>query len=222
MEVLDCLFVDIITGNKQVTLKFNGSKNELIVGAVRSSGTFPTMRVAPLPLFTNVSCDIKPIATNPRWYSPANSGFISKEVTCLLREGIIEPFVSLWQIQLLVVSCENHKKRLVVDYSNTINLYTDLDTYPMPNITDMISNITQYKYFLTLDLKSAYNQLLIQDGDKKYTALDTHGKRAPFGVTNRFSVFQRTIDWIIQKEPLSDSFTYVDNITMWNHKGGAW
>ena len=158
MEVLDCLFVDVIIGkdilqkHKQVTLKFNGSKDELIVGVDKSNGTFPPMCFAPLPLFTNVSCNIKPIATKSRWYSPADYAFINKEVTCLLREGIIEPSVSPWRAQLLVVLGENHKKRLVVDYCDTIHLFTELDAYPMPNITDMINNIAQYKYFSTLDL----------------------------------------------------------------------
>ena len=43
-------------------------------------------------------------------------------------------------------------------------MYTELDAYPIPNVTDMINNIAQSKYFSTLDLKSAYNQLPIQDG----------------------------------------------------------
>ena len=74
MEVLDRLFVDVITGkdiyqkHKQVTLKLIGSKDELIVGAGKSNGTFPAMSVAPFPLFTNVSRDIKPIATKSRRY----------------------------------------------------------------------------------------------------------------------------------------------------------
>ena len=138
---------DILQKHKQITLKFNGSKDELIVGAVKSSGTFPALRAAPLPLFTNVNCDIKPIATLSRRYSPVDSAFISKEVVHVLGEGIIEPSVSPWQVQLLVVLGENHKKHLVIDYNNTINLYTELDAYTMPNITDMINNIAQYKYW---------------------------------------------------------------------------
>ena len=71
MEVLVCLFVDIIIGkdilqkHKKVTLNFSGSNGELIVGGVRSSGTFPAMRVAPLPLFTNVSSSIILLQLSP-------------------------------------------------------------------------------------------------------------------------------------------------------------
>ena len=140
MEELDCLFVDLITGkdilqkHKKVTLKFNGFKDELIVGAVRSSETFPAMCVAPIPLFTIISSSIKPIATKSRRSSPADSGFISEEVAYLLEEGIIEPPVFPWRTRLLEVSDKNHKKRLVADYSDTINLYTEFDAYSMPNI----------------------------------------------------------------------------------------
>ena len=37
------------------------------------------MRVAPLPLFTNVSSGIKPVAIKSRWYSSADSGFINEK-----------------------------------------------------------------------------------------------------------------------------------------------
>ena len=48
----------------------------------------------------------------------------------MLKEGIMEPSQSPWRAQILVVSPENHKKRLVVDYSQTINRFTLLDAYP--------------------------------------------------------------------------------------------
>ena len=31
-----------------------------------------------------------------------------------------------------------HKKRMCVDYSQTINIYTELDAYPLPRIDDMV------------------------------------------------------------------------------------
>ena len=45
------------------------------------------------------------------------------------------------------------KKRMVIDYSETINLFTELDAYPMPNVLKMVEDISQYKYFSTFDLK---------------------------------------------------------------------
>ena len=98
MEVLDCLFInviiwkDIFEKHKKVTPKFYGSKDELIVGAVRSSETFPAMRIAPLPLFTNVNSGIKPIATKSWRYLPA--GFICKEVARILGRELLNHLFS--------------------------------------------------------------------------------------------------------------------------------
>ena len=43
------------------------------------------------------------------------------EVERLLKEGIIEPYQSPWQTQVVVTKNENHKKCLAIDYSQTIN-----------------------------------------------------------------------------------------------------
>ena len=75
----------------------------------------------------------------------------------MLKEGIIEPSQSPWRAQILIVSPENHKKRLVVDYSQTINRFTLLDAYPLPRIEDMVNEIASYQVFSTLDLTSAYH-----------------------------------------------------------------
>ena len=131
----------------------------------------------------------------------------------MLKEGIIEPSVSLWQAQVLVTSDKN-KKRMVVDYSGMINRFTELDAYPMPNIAKMVEDIAKY-VFSTLDLQSAYHQILISLEDRKYTAFETCGKlyqftHLPFGITNRASAFQRSIDNIVDKEKLSYTFVFVD------------
>ena len=49
-----------------------------------------------------------------------------------------------------------HKKRLCIDHSQTINIYTELDAYPLPRIDDMINELSKYRVFSTFDLRSAY------------------------------------------------------------------
>ena len=134
-------------------------------------------------------------------------------------EGIIEPSISAWRAQVLVTKSENHKKRLVIDYSQTINRFTQLDAYPLPRIDSLVNKIAKYKYFSTLDLKSAYHQITIQDSDKPYTAFEACGKlyqfcRLPFGVTNGVACFQRVMDGFIGDNGLVDTFAYLDDITV--------
>ena len=108
---------------------------------------------------------------------------------------------------------------MVVDYSETINLFTELDAYPMPNVLDMVQKMSQYKYFATFDLKSAYHQVPIREEDCKFTAFEVDGELweftvIPFGVTNGVSAFQRTIDKVIKREGLKDTFAFIDNLTV--------
>ena len=211
VEVMKDLFIDLIVGKdllrkyEKVTFKFDGPRKELIVGAISGNDPFPTIKVPPPPLFSHLSKDTNPIATKSRRFSLPDDRFTKEETARMLREGIIEPSVSPWRAQVLVMSNDNHKKRMVVDYSNTINKYTDLDAYPIPNISKMIEDIARYKIFTTLDLKSAYHQIPIRNEDRKYTAFKVGGKlyqftRVPFGVTNGVSAFQRSIDNIIENK----------------------
>ena len=225
VNVIDNLFIDVIIGkdilkrHNKVTMQFNGPEEELFIGAIPEGECFPCMKVDPPPLFENLSENIKPVATKSRRHTPGDLEFMKREVSKLYRSGVIRPSVSPWRAQPLVANDENHKKRMVIDYSETINLYTELDAYPMPDLTKVVQELSKYKYFSTFDLKSAYHQVPIRDEDTKFTAFEVDGElwefvRVPFGVTNGVSSFQRTIDKVVRAENLTDTFSYVDNVTV--------
>ena len=156
------------------------------------------------------------IATKSRKFNEDDKRFIAAEVRKLLLDGIIEPSFSPWRAQVLVARDERHKPRMVVDYSQTINRFTLLDAYPLPNIDEQIAKAS---VFSTLDLKSAYYQLPLLAEDRPYTAFEAEGKlyqytRLPFGVTNGVSFFQRFIDFLIEKYQLRGTYAYLDNITV--------
>ena len=92
-----------------------------------------------------------------------------------LKEGIIEPSLSPWRAQVLVTKGERHKRRMVVDYSQTINRYTLLDAYPLPKIDEIIAQIAKGSVYSTLDLKSAYYQIPLPPEDRPYTAFEACG-----------------------------------------------
>ena len=96
-----------------------------------------------------------------RKYSQSNRNFIRDEVQRLSELKIIEPSNSPWRAQVLVVS--EKKQRMVVDYSETINKYTQLDAYPLPKIYEMVNEIAKYKIFSTIDLRSAYYQIPLSE-----------------------------------------------------------
>ena len=96
---------------------------------------------------------------------------------------------------------------MVVDYSQTISWYTEVDAYPLPRIDDMASKISKYSVFSMLDIKSAYQQIPLLDEDKCHTVFEATSKlyefsSLPFGLTNGVAKYQRSIDNVIEEDEL--------------------
>ena len=120
LYVLRELCTDVILGTP--FLKMHESLH------VNFGGTRPTfdvtcsaMHAAPVRLFENLFADVQPIAVKSRNYSSEDAEFIAKEVEGMLKEGIIERSSSPWRAQIVVVKTASRRKRLVVDFSRTIN-----------------------------------------------------------------------------------------------------
>ena len=140
--VLNDLLADVVLGqdfmnkHQNVNIHSGGPMPTLHIGALNTVKTS-----TPIRLFQHLKTDCKPIATKSRRYSHAGSEFISSEVKRLLREELIESSNSPWRAQPLVVTQENHKKRMVIDNSQTVNKYTLLDAYPLPRMQDVVQKI---------------------------------------------------------------------------------
>uniref|UniRef100_UPI00358DE7E4 uncharacterized protein n=1 Tax=Myxine glutinosa TaxID=7769 RepID=UPI00358DE7E4 len=141
LMVLPALCADILLGHDflklhgRLVMEFGGP-DTLVVGAddALTVCALAQMDVRPLSLFPNLTSDCTPVAVKSRRYSRADMQFIADETTQLLKDGIIEPSRSPWRAQVLVVRCEAHRKRMVIDYSQTINRFTQLDAYPLPGM----------------------------------------------------------------------------------------
>jgi len=77
--------------------------------------------------------------------------------------------MSPWRSQVLVTKTENHKKPMVMDYSQTIKRFTLLDAYPLPNINDIITKVAQYSIYSTIDLHNEYHQIPIHEEERDYS-----------------------------------------------------
>ena len=94
LSVLPGLCADLILGldfqsrHESVVFQYGGSEPSLSVCS------FSTFKVKPQEPFENLMADCRPIATKSRRYSQEDSGFIDKELTILLEEGINEPSYS--------------------------------------------------------------------------------------------------------------------------------
>ena len=113
---MENLCADVILGldfqaqHESVPFKYGGSKPPIEIYSLT------TMTMSPPMLFANLRDDCKPIATKSKRYSNEDKSFIGAEVRRLLALG-----------QVVVTRAGNHKKRLAIDYSQTINKFTQLD-----------------------------------------------------------------------------------------------
>ena len=143
--------------------------------------------------------------------------FIDEEIKRMLEEGIVERSSSPWRAQIVIVKRKGKKLRLTIDYSTTINFFTYTQAYLIPKISGLINQIASNSYFSTLDLKSAYHQIPLEEKDRHYTAFEANGKlyqfrRLAFGLTNAGSVFQELMQNIIDIHELGNTFAYLDDV----------
>ena len=206
--------LDILGGYQSVTLELGGEKPPAVISAACG--------IEPPSLFGEPDPSWRPISVKSRRYSEADKRFIKQEIAKLEQQGVIKECKGPcpWRAQVLVHhGNDTQKKRLVIDYSQTINRYTKLDAYPVPRIDEMVEEISKYQYYTTLDLSSAYHQIPIRVEEQQYTAFEANGKlyictAIPFGVMNGVSAFQRVMDKIVADEKLPSVYVYVDNITI--------
>ena len=169
-------------------------------------------------LFKNLLPGCCPIATKSRRFNIDDRTFIQEEIEKLKKDGVICSSSSPWLAQTLVVENKvSGKKRLCIDCSQTINLFTLLDAYPLPHIDDLINRLASCKVFSTFDLKSAYHQTSIDESDKPYTTFEACGKlwefiSILFRVTNGVPQFQRVMNTLVEEDGLEGIFPYLDNV----------
>jgi len=94
---------------------------------------------------------------------------VGEQVKELLQEGIIEESSSPWNSPILVVpkridASGQQKFRLEVDYRK-LNEKTVGNAYPLPDITVILDQLGQAKYFSCLELAMGYHQIDMDPSD---------------------------------------------------------
>ncbi|GBP17159.1 Retrovirus-related Pol polyprotein from transposon 17.6 [Eumeta japonica] len=165
----------------------------------------------PLPFTTLVKHKIhtksEQPAINQRQYRlpQVHKEEINRQVSELLKEGIISPSISPWNSPILLVpkkSQDGQKAfRLVVDFRK-LNEATIKQVFPIPRIDEILDQLGNSRYFTTLDLASGYHQVLVDEQDKEKTAFSTDKghyefNRMPFGLTGAPATFQMAMNTIL-------------------------
>jgi hypothetical protein len=159
--------------------------------------------------------DDTPFSHRPYRMSASEIAQVKKIVDELLECGIVRESQSEYASPSLLVQKKNGELRLVVDYRR-LNSQTVKGCHPLPRIDDQVDRLTGGACFISLDLRSGYYQITLDEESRKYTSFVTpHGQwewtKMPFGLTNAPRVFQRYMNRILK--PVQDiAAVYLDDI----------
>ena len=160
-----------------------------------------------------------PIKLRP-YRTPINSReVVDKAVDEMLEAKVIRRSNSPWSFPVVIVDKKDGTKRFCVDFRK-LNQITKPNSYPLPLIDDILALLGRAKYFTSLDLKSGYWQVLMDETDKEKTAFACHRglfefNVMPFGLMSAPAVFQELMSVVLQG--LSHFATaYLDDILIYS------
>jgi transposase InsO family protein len=143
------------------------------------------------------------------------------QIDQLCEANIIEKNLSSWSCPILLVKkksigSEKPKYRIAMDL-RMLNSLIEGSSYPLPKISTIISNLSNYSFFTSLDLQQAYHQINLPEHlQDKLTFTSMFGsykyKRLVFGLKTAASIFQALIDSIIDEVNIPGIFAYQDDL----------
>ena len=155
-----------------------------------------------------------PVAAKVRRLSPVKLKAAKAEFDFMLKSGICRPSKSPWASALHMVPKNNSDWRPTGDY-RALNLCTQKDKYPLPNLQDFSQNLHGSQIFTKIDLVRAFNQIPVHKDDVEKTAVITPFGLfefifLPYGLCNAPQTFQRFINEVLFD--LDFVFAYIDDI----------
>ena len=103
-----------------------------------------------------------------------------------------------------------------------LNSKTKRDAYALPRINEMFDSLYGARWFSSLDIKSAYWQVEVEEADKEKTAFTVgplgfyECNRMPFGLSNAPATFQRLMENCLGDMNMHSCLIYLDDIVVFS------
>ena len=180
--------------------------------------------------------DSPPICQKPYTLPLKHYSWVQQEVETLERAGIIKKSLSPWASPIVVVPKkstpgEPPRWRMCVDFRKINDLQPqvrrvdsttsgNISLVPLPKIDEMYAALHGAKIFTTLDLRSGYYHINLDEESKAKTAFITpFGKyefnAVPFGLAQAPAYFQQLISMVLQ-DCRDFAMAYLDDIVIFS------
>jgi hypothetical protein len=160
--------------------------------------------------------DNRPFKQQLRRHPMGHLEIIDDHVEKMLAHGIISPTSSQWASNIVLVRKSNGELRFCIDYRQLNNL-TLKDSYPLPRIDSCMDALGGARYFSTLDLRSGYWQVAMDEASAQKAAFVTRKgvwkfNVLPFGLSNAPAISQRLMDLVLAGLTWQICLAFLDDV----------
>ena len=158
----------------------------------------------------------EPIKEHVRRLPLAKREIEREEVRKMLQKGVIEPSISPWSSNIVLVTKKDGSTRFCVDYRK-LNAVTKKDSYPLPDIRQCLDALADSAWFSCMDINAGYWQIGVKPEDREKTAFATsmglyQFVKMPFGLVAAPSDFCRLMGDIFRDIQWIECLIYMDDI----------
>ena len=152
----------------------------------------------------------RPVKCKKYRLSPEQEEEVKRQANKTVEDGVARPSNSPWAHSVILVKKKDGTQRFVVDYRQ-LNKVTVKDSYPMPDVREIIDKMNGSKYFSKVDMASAYWAVSIRESDRHKTAFMTPRGLlemcvTAYGLCNSQATYQRIIDNVTEDVEQTESF----------------
>ena len=128
---------------------------------------------------------------------------VEEELKRMQEDKIIYPVdYSEWATPLVCIPKADGRVRLCGDYKVTVNPQIHCDQYPIPTPEEVFSSLVGGKKFSKIDLKCAYQQMMLDEKSQELVTINTHRglfryTRLPYGISSSPAIWQKFIEQVI-------------------------
>jgi hypothetical protein len=162
-----------------------------------------------------------PFRDRHRHIPPSQIEAVRNHLYEMLSLGVIRRSDSPYASNVVLVKKKDGSLRFCIDLRR-LNALTVRDSYSLPRIDETLDALHGAKWFSTLDLKSSYWQVELEEEDKQKTAFRVgllgfyECNRMPFGLTNAPATFQRLMESCMGDLYLTYCLLYLDDIVIYS------